>query len=181
MLAILDRDGVINYDSSAFVKSPDEWQALPGSLEAIGRLSQAGWKVVIATNQSGLARGLFSMQTLNAIHLKMRRELAKFGGIIDAVFVCPHGPDDGCSCRKPSPGMFVDIARRYEQPSLHNVVAVGDSLRDLQAASEAGCKTWLVETGNGAKTLKNGGLPEGCIVKPDLAAVVDDWLGTSPC
>lgn len=181
MLAILDRDGVINYDSSAFVKSPDEWQALPGSLEAIGRLSQAGWRVVIATNQSGLARGLFSMQTLNAIHLKMRRELAKFGGIIDAIFVCPHGPDDGCTCRKPSSGMFLDIARRYEHPSLHNVVAVGDSLRDLQAASEAGCKTWLVETGNGAKTLKNGGLPEGCIVKPDLAAVVDDWLGTSTC
>ncbi len=121
------------------------------------------------------------MQTLNAIHLKMRRELAKFAGIIDAIFVCPHGPDDGCTCRKPSPGMFLDIARRYEHPSLHNVVAVGDSLRDLQAASEAGCKTWLVETGNGAKTLKNGGLPEGCIVKPDLAAVVDDWLGTSTC
>lgn len=181
MLAILDRDGVINYDSSAFVKSPEEWLALPGSLEAIGRLSQAGWKVVVATNQSGLARGLFSMQTLNAIHLKMRRELAKFGGVIDAIFVCPHGPDDGCTCRKPSPGMFLDIARRYEHPSLQNVVAVGDSLRDLQAASAAGCKTWLVETGNGLKTQKNGGLPESCIVRPNLAAVVDDWLGTSPC
>lgn len=181
MIAILDRDGVINHDSSAFVKSPDEWQALPGSLEAIGRLTQAGWKVVIATNQSGLARGLFSMQTLNAIHLKMRRELAKCGGVIDAIFVCPHGPDDGCTCRKPLPGMFLDIARRYEQPSLHNVVSVGDSLRDLQAASEAGCKTWLVQTGNGPKTLSKGGLPEGCTVRPDLAAVVDDWLGTSPC
>ena len=132
-LVILDRDGVINHDSSAFVKSPDEWVALPGSLEAIARLSQAGWRVVVASNQSGLARGLFSTETLNAIHAKMRSELAQLGGHIDSIFLCPHGPDDGCACRKPKPGMFLDIAHRYDI-DLQNVPAVGDSLRDLQAS-----------------------------------------------
>ena len=150
-LIILDRDGVINQDSDAFVKSPDEWIALPGSLQAIARLTQAGWKVVVATNQSGLARGLFDMDTLNAIHAKMRRELAAAGGSIDAVFLCPHGPDDNCVCRKPLPGMFEQIGARYDA-DLNDVPAVGDSLRDLQASSAAGCAPWLVLTGNGAKT-----------------------------
>jgi D-glycero-D-manno-heptose 1,7-bisphosphate phosphatase len=126
-LAILDRDGVINQDSPDFVKSPDEWVALPGSLDAIARLSRAGWRVVIASNQSGIARGLFSMDTLNAIHAKMRREVAQAGGLIDAIFVCPHGPDDGCHCRKPAPGLFEDIGRRYEV-NLTAVPAAGDSL-----------------------------------------------------
>ncbi|MCJ9708866.1 D-glycero-beta-D-manno-heptose 1,7-bisphosphate 7-phosphatase, partial [Bordetella hinzii] len=111
-LIILDRDGVINRDSDAFVKTPDEWIPLPGSLEAIARLTQSGWTVVVATNQSGLARGLFDMDTLNAIHIKMRRELAALGGSIEAIFLCPHGPDDGCGCRKPLPGMMHDIAQR---------------------------------------------------------------------
>ncbi len=180
MLAILDRDGVINYDSDAFIKHPDEWRALPGSLEAIAKLSQAGWKVVVATNQSGLARGLFTMQTLNAIHAKMRKELAALGGHIDAIFICPHGPDDSCLCRKPLPGLFQDIAKRYDI-SLKGVVAVGDSLRDIQAAYSMGCKTWLVLTGNGQRTLDSGALPKGCHVRPNLAAVVDDWLGFSAC
>ncbi len=174
-LAILDRDGVINQDSEAFVKSPDEWIALPGSLEAIARLSRANWRVVIASNQSGVARGLFSMNTLNAIHAKLRRDVAHAGGSVDAIFVCPHGPDDGCACRKPKPGMFLDIARRYDI-NLKNVPAAGDSARDLQAAAAAGCPAWLVLTGNGQKTLNNGGLPAGTQVRDNLAAVVDSWL-----
>ncbi|GHC44894.1 D,D-heptose 1,7-bisphosphate phosphatase [Alcaligenes pakistanensis] len=174
-LAIIDRDGVINQDSDAFIKSPQEWEAIPGSLEALARLTENGWKVVIATNQSGLARGLFSMTTLNAIHAKMRRELALLGGFIDAIFICPHGPKDGCTCRKPATGMFHDIAHRYEV-NLQTVPSVGDSLRDLQAASEAGCAPWLVQTGKGMRTLEKGGLPEGTRIEADLAAVVDKWL-----
>ncbi|HEY9280816.1 MAG TPA: D-glycero-beta-D-manno-heptose 1,7-bisphosphate 7-phosphatase [Eoetvoesiella sp.] len=172
---ILDRDGVINQDSSEFIKNPDEWIPIPGSLEAIARLSQAGWRIVVASNQSGLARGLFSMDTLNAIHSKMRQELMQAGGHIDAVFICAHGPDDGCECRKPKPGMFLDIAQRYDI-DLRDVPAVGDSLRDLQAASAAGCAPWLVMTGNGQKTLANGNLPAGTQIKENLAAVVDSWL-----
>lgn len=174
-LIILDRDGVINQDSDAFVKNPDEWIALPGSLQAIARLTQAGWKVVVATNQSGLARGLFDMDTLTAIHTKMRRELAAVGGSIDAVFLCPHGPDDNCSCRKPRPGMFEQIGRRYEI-DLAGVPAVGDSLRDLQASSSVGCSPWLVQTGNGKKTLAKGGLPDNTRVCEDLSAVADTLL-----
>ena len=176
-LIILDRDGVINQDSSDFVKSPDEWIALPGSLEAIARLSEAGWKVIIASNQSGVARRLFTMDTLHAIQAKMNRELAEVGGEIDAVFVCPHGPEDDCLCRKPRPGLFHDIARRYET-SLTGVPAVGDSLRDLQASYAAGCNPWLVRTGNGLRTLDHGQLPPGTQVRDDLSAVVDAILGT---
>ena len=174
-LIILDRDGVINQDSDAFVKNPDEWIALPGSLHAIARLTQADWKVVVATNQSGLARGLFDMDTLTAIHTKMRRELAAVGGAIDAVFLCPHGPDDNCTCRKPRPGLFEQIGHRYDI-NLAGVPAVGDSLRDLQASSAVGCAPWLVQTGNGKKTLAKGGLPENTRVCEDLSAVVDILL-----
>lgn len=171
-LIILDRDGVINRDSDAFVKSPEEWVALPGSLEAIARLSQSGWTVAIATNQSGLARGLFDMNTLNAIHAKLHREVAALGGDVDAIFLCPHGPDDGCVCRKPLPGMMHDIARRYDI-SLAGVPAVGDSLRDLQASAQAGCTPWLVLTGNGEKTHARGGLPANTRICADLAEMVD--------
>jgi len=174
-LVILDRDGVINEDSDAYIKTPDEWHAVPGSLDAIARLSRAGWRVVVASNQSGLARGLFSMDTLNAIHAKMRRELAQAGGHIDAIFVCTHGPDDGCRCRKPAPGLFEDIARRYDV-GLENVPAVGDSLRDLQAASALGCAPWLVRSGKGLRTLEKGGLPPGTRIRDNLAAIVDEWL-----
>lgn len=174
-LVILDRDGVINEDSDAYIKTPDEWQAVPGSLDAIARLSRAGWRVVVASNQSGLARGYFSMDTLNAIHAKMRRELAQAGGHLDAIFVCPHGPDDGCRCRKPAPGLFEDIARRYDV-NLAGVPTVGDSLRDLQAAVQLGCKPWLVRTGKGLRTLEKGGLPAGTEVRDNLAAIVDEWL-----
>lgn len=174
-LAILDRDGVINQDSDAYIKTPDEWVALPGSLEAIARLSQAGWKVVIATNQSGLARNYFSADTLSAIHDKLRAQVNDAGGHIDAIFVCPHGPDDQCQCRKPLPGLFHDIARRYDM-NLSEAKAVGDSLRDIQAAHQAGCPAWLVLTGNGSKARDSGQLPEGTQIKADLAAVVDAWL-----
>ncbi|MCY1525161.1 D-glycero-beta-D-manno-heptose-1,7-bisphosphate 7-phosphatase [compost metagenome] len=177
-LIILDRDGVINQDSDAFVKNPDEWIALPGALHAIARLTQAGWKVVVATNQSGLARGLFDMDTLTAIHAKMRRELAAAGGSIDAVFMCPHGPDDNCTCRKPRPGMFEQIGHRYDV-DLAGVPAIGDSLRDLQASSSVGCSPWLVLTGNGSKTLAKGGLPENTRVCDDLSAVADALLQDS--
>ncbi len=174
-LVILDRDGVINEDSDAYIKTPDEWQPVPGSLDAIARLSRAGWRVVVASNQSGLARGLFTMDALNAIHAKMRRELAQAGGHLDAIFVCTHGPDDGCRCRKPLPGLFEDIATRYDI-SLKGVPAVGDSLRDLQAASALGCAPWLVRSGKGMRTLEAGGLPEGTQVRDNLAAAVDEWL-----
>lgn len=174
-LAILDRDGVINQDSDAYIKNPDEWIALPGSMEAIARLSRAGWRVVIASNQSGVGRGLFSMDTLNAIHAKLRREAAQAGGVVDAIFICPHDPGDGCACRKPLPGMFLDIANRYDV-SLRGVPAVGDSQRDLQAAATAGCSPWLVLTGNGQKTRDKGDMPAGTQIADNLAAAVDAWL-----
>ena len=148
-LVILDRDGTINEDRDDYVKSPAEWVPIPGSLEAIARLNHAGWHTVIATNQSGLARGLFNISALNAIHARMNRELAALGGRIDAVFFCPHGPDGGCACRKPLPGLFTMIGERYGV-SLRETYAVGDSLRDLQAGVAAGCAPHLVRTGKGA-------------------------------
>jgi D-glycero-D-manno-heptose 1,7-bisphosphate phosphatase len=148
-LIILDRDGTINEDRDDFVKSPDEWVPIAGSLEAIARLNHAGWHTVVATNQSGLARGLFDMATLNAIHAKMNRALGEIGGRIDAVFFCPHGPDDGCACRKPLPGLLTTIGERYGV-SLRETYAVGDSLRDLEAGVAAGCAPHLVRTGKGA-------------------------------
>ncbi|MEO5739358.1 MAG: D-glycero-beta-D-manno-heptose 1,7-bisphosphate 7-phosphatase [Burkholderiales bacterium] len=169
-LIILDRDGVINADSDQFVKSPEEWRALPGSLEAIARLNQAGYHVVIATNQSGLGRGLFDMSTLNAMHLKMHKALAQAGGRIDAIFYCPHTNTSGCTCRKPNPGMFRAIGERFNTP-LERVPAVGDSLRDLQAAASVGAQPILVHTGKGAKTLADGNLPAGTRTFEDLAQV----------
>ncbi len=177
-LAILDRDGVINQDSPDFIKCADEWIPLPGSLEAIARLCRAGWKVVVATNQSGLGRGLFTPDDLTAIHQKMQQQLAQLGGHIDAIFMCPHLPDDGCTCRKPLPGMFKEILKRYDVPA-HEVFSVGDSLRDIKAAQAAGCQTWLVETGNGQKTRQDPDLPEAVSIRPCLADVVESWLTES--
>lgn len=174
-LIILDRDGVINEDSPDYIKHPDEWHAIPGSLQAIARLYQAGWTVAIASNQSGLARGLFDISALTAIHQKLRKELAQLGGAVDSIFVCPHGPDDNCLCRKPLPGLFHDIARRYDI-DLAGVPSVGDSLRDIQAAASAGCQPWLVQTGNGPKTLKQGNLPPHTHVVANLAEAVDQIL-----
>jgi D-glycero-D-manno-heptose 1,7-bisphosphate phosphatase len=167
-LVILDRDGVINEDSAAYIKTPDEWKPIPGSLEAVARLNQAGYHVVIATNQSGVGRGLFEMATLNAIHDKMHRALAQVGGRIDAVFFCPHAQDAGCDCRKPKPGLYEEIASRLNV-NLKNVPAVGDSLRDMQAAAAVGAAPLLVLTGKGAKTRAEGELPEGTLMFADLA------------
>lgn len=177
-LIILDRDGVINHDSDDFIKSPDEWIPIPGSLEAIARLNQAGYRVVVASNQSGLARGLFNMVTLNTIHQKLHTAALQVGADIDAIFFCPHAADDNCDCRKPKPGMLQEIARRFDV-SLKGVPVVGDSLRDLQAAFVSGCTPYLVLTGKGEKTLAKGGLPPGTTVYQDLAAVVDHLLQTS--
>jgi len=170
-LIILDRDGVINYDSDQFIKSPEEWKPLPGSLEAIARLCQAGYRVVVATNQSGVGRGLFDMPTLNAIHEKMHKACAQAGGRIDAVFFCPHAADADCKCRKPKSGMIEEIAERYGM-DLQGVLSVGDSLRDLEASVRLGAQPVLVLTGKGQKTQAKGGLPQGTRIYPDLAAVV---------
>ncbi len=177
-LIILDRDGVINQDSDTFIKSPAEWEAIPGSIEAIGRLSKAGYRIVVATNQSGIARGLLDITALNAIHQKMHGALHAAGGVIDAIFFCPHKASDNCDCRKPRAGMLDSIARRYET-KLKGVPSVGDSLRDLQAAYNAGCAPYLVLTGKGEQTLESGGLPPGTTVYPDLAAVVDKLLDSN--
>ena len=168
-LVILDRDGVINLDSDQYIKSPEEWKPIAGSLEAIARFTQAGFRVVVATNQSGLGRGLFDMATLNAMHDKMHKAVNQLGGRIDAVFFCPHAQDAGCACRKPQPGMLLEIAARFNL-ALAGVPVIGDSLRDLQAASAAGARPILVLTGKGEQTLKAGGLPEGTEVHQDLAA-----------
>lgn len=173
-LIILDRDGVINQDSDAYIKSPDEWVPVPGSLEAIARLTQGGWRVVVATNQSGVARGLFDLATLSAIHDKMHQAVAGFGGRIEAVFFCPHGPEAGCDCRKPKPGLITEILDRFG-PSSRDVPVVGDSLRDLQAAVAAGCRPILVRTGKGEKTLAKGDLPADTDVHPDLASVAAEF------
>ena len=166
-LVILDRDGVINRDSVNFIKNPNEWIALPGSLEAIALLNQSGFRVAIATNQSGIARGLFDMATLNAINDKMHRALAQMGGRIDAMFYCPHSAEDNCSCRKPKTGMIEDIGRRFSV-ELSEVYGVGDSLRDLQAFANAGCKPILVRSGKGEETLTGGNLPKNTLIFADL-------------
>jgi D-glycero-D-manno-heptose 1,7-bisphosphate phosphatase len=176
-LIILDRDGVINEDSDDFIKSPDEWHPIPGSLEAIARLNQAGYRVVVASNQSGLGRGLFTVETLNRIHEKMHRRVANHGGVIDAIFYCPHKPADNCECRKPAAGLFRDICQRLKC-SLYNVPAIGDSLRDIQAARSAGASPILVRTGKGQRTLDQSAHDEleSVPVFDNLAAVVDYLL-----
>lgn len=167
-LVILDRDGTINFDSDQYIKSPGEWRPIPGSLEAIARLTQAGYRLVVATNQSGIARGLFDVATLNAIHDAMHRAVAQAGGRIEAVFFCPHAADSDCACRKPKPGMLLEIGRRFNV-ALEDAVMVGDSLRDLQAAAAAGARPGLVLTGKGQATLDAGGLPAETRVFSDLA------------
>ena len=174
-LLVLDRDGVINEDRDDYIKSPDEWVPIPGSLEAIARLHREGWRVAIASNQSGIGRGLFDMATLNAIHIKMVKALAAVGGRIDALFFCPHAPEDHCSCRKPKSGLFDDIAARYGLADLRDVPAVGDTLRDLQAAEPLGCTLHLVRSGKGERTLAAETLPEGTRVHDDLTAFAQ-WL-----
>jgi D-glycero-D-manno-heptose 1,7-bisphosphate phosphatase len=172
-LVIIDRDGVINEDSDAYVKSPAEWHPVPGSLQAIARLGQAGWRVVVATNQSGVGRGLFDLATLADIHAKMQHAVSAAGGKIDAIFFCPHGPDAGCDCRKPKPGMIREILDRF-RANADEVFVVGDTLRDLQAAQAAGCRPVLVLSGKGRETLEADDLPPSTQVRVDLAAFAAD-------
>lgn len=167
-LVILDRDGVINQDSATYIKNPDEWIPIPGSLEAIALLNQHGFRVALATNQSGIARGLFDMVTLNAIHDKMHKALTHVGGRIDALFYCPHSAEDNCECRKPKSKMIEEIGRRFSV-ELRDVPAVGDALRDLQAYDAAGCQPILVRTGKGELTLAQGNLPPTTWLCNDLA------------
>ncbi len=181
-LVVLDRDGTINEDRDDYVKSADEWVPLPGALAAIARLYQAGWHVVVATNQSGLGRGLFDAYTLNEMHAKMNALLMPLGGRVDAVFFCPHAPEDDCRCRKPRPGLFEDIGLRFGV-DMAGVPAVGDTLRDLQAASAVGCTPHLVRTGKAAR-LDEAGLQAlhdqvpGLTVHADLAAFADALLAS---
>jgi len=174
-LIILDRDGVINNDSDQFIKNPEEWVPIPGSLEAIAQLNQAGYRVVVATNQSGVGRGLFDMAMLNTIHDKMHKACSMVGARIDAVFFCPHAANAKCGCRKPKSGMMEEIAARYNLTNLDGVPSVGDSLRDLQASVALGAQPYLVLTGKGMKTQTAGGLPEGTKIFADLAAVVAEF------
>jgi len=150
-LVILDRDGVINHDSDAFIKSPDEWQPIEGSAEAIGALTQAGFTIAVASNQSGIGRKLLDRQALDAIHEKMRQVVGRHGGRIDKVVVCPHRPDDGCACRKPKPGLLLELAQHYAV-TVEGVPFIGDSMRDLDAAMAARARPILVLTGNGKAT-----------------------------
>jgi D-glycero-D-manno-heptose 1,7-bisphosphate phosphatase len=176
---VLDRDGVINADSEDYIKCLDEWIPLPGSIEAIARLSHQGYRIAVATNQAGINRGLFDLSTLNAMHERLRHLVAQLGGRIDVIAFCPHRPDEGCACRKPQPGMLLEIAQRFGvEPS--QMMFVGDSRRDLEAARAAGAVPVLVLTGNGRATVQGDReLLAGVGVFADLAALADHLLGRS--
>ncbi|MDU8572551.1 D-glycero-beta-D-manno-heptose 1,7-bisphosphate 7-phosphatase [Pseudomonas syringae] len=176
-LLILDRDGVINHDSDAYIKSVAEWLPIPGSIEAIAALSKAGWTVAVATNQSGIARGYYDLATLDAMHVRLRKLVAEQGGEVGLIVYCPHGPDDGCTCRKPTPGMLQAIARHYTV-DLKGLWFVGDSKGDLQAAQAVDSQPVLVMTGKGRKTMESG-VPAGTLIFDDLAAVAAELIHNS--
>lgn len=191
-LLILDRDGTLNRSREDYVASPDEWEALPGALEAVARLNHGGWRVVLATNQSGIGRGLFEMASLNAIHAKMHRQLAAVGARVEAVFFCPHAPEDGCDCRKPAPGLFLQIAARFGI-SVGSIQSAGNAIRHVQAAAAAGCRAHLLLSGQSEHlrpSLAEAGtthlpshlvpdLPADALVHEDLSAFAD-WLLAQP-
>lgn len=177
MFVILDRDGVINKESTDYVKSPEEWLPIAGSLEAIARLNQAGVQVFVATNQSGIGRGYYDEEMLELIHHKMHEELKRVGAHVDGVYYCPHHPDDNCRCRKPRPQMLVKIAHDFNL-DLQDAFFVGDSWRDMQAAIEVGAKPILVMTGNGKDTLHSIEDLREVVVYGNLSEVVDDILGS---
>jgi D-glycero-D-manno-heptose 1,7-bisphosphate phosphatase len=183
-LVILDRDGVINQDSDDYIKSPAEWVPIPGSIEAIARLSHAGFRVAVASNQSGLARGLFTPATLNAIHQRLRERVEAQGGRIEMIAFCRHGPDDGCDCRKPRPGLLLEIADRFGI-DLAGVPFIGDSLGDIQAARAVGAQPWLVRSGKGERTLahlREQGADDtlrDLPIYPDLNAAANALIDTS--
>ena len=171
-LIILDRDGVINHDSDNYIRSPDEWKAYPESIHAIGRLSRRGYTIAVATNQSGIGRGYYSVETLNLIHETLHSLVEKQGGKISRILYCPHTPDEGCDCRKPKPGLLLRLGELLHIP-LGGAAFVGDSLTDLEAAERAGMNPVLVRTGKGMKTQSQGGLPEGTLVYDSLSHYVD--------
>ncbi|MEN9391522.1 MAG: hypothetical protein RL017_820 [Pseudomonadota bacterium] len=175
-ILILDRDGVINYDSDDFIKNPDEWEPLPGSIEAISSLTKANYKIIICTNQSGIGRKLFTMETLNDIHHKMQRMIEQQGGKIAAIFICPHTPEDNCTCRKPKSQMVLNICDRFNVEDISNVMLVGDSLRDLVAIANVGGVPVLVKTGKGKETLRGNDLPANTLVFNNLLEVSDYLL-----
>lgn len=175
-LLILDRDGVINQDSDAYIKSLDEWIPIPGSIEAIAQLSKAGWTVAVATNQSGIARGYYSLATLDTMHARLRELVAAQGGEVGLIVYCPHGPDDGCDCRKPRPGMLRTIANHYAV-DLAGVWFVGDSKGDLEAARAVDAQPVLVRTGKGEQTLSKG-VPEATLIFDDLASIASALIHT---
>ena len=177
-LIILDRDGVLNEEREDFIKAPEEWVPIDRSMQAVSRLNESGYRVVLATNQSGIGRGLIDMNTLNDIHQKMHNSLGRFGGWVDAIFFCPDAPGLDSHCRKPKPGMFEDIAKRCGT-DLADVPAVGDKLSDIQAAMAAGARPILVRTGYGRQTEKNEDLPDGVSVYDDLYSFVDELLTPS--
>jgi D-glycero-D-manno-heptose 1,7-bisphosphate phosphatase len=172
-LVVLDRDGTINFDSEDYVRSVAEWRPIPGSIEAMARLSRAGWTVTVATNQSGLARGYFDRATLEAMHQEMRARVAAAGGRVDHVAICPHGPDDGCDCRKPKPGLLDEILKKYGVAP-RDAVVIGDSAKDLEMAQARGARPILVRTGNGART--EARLPTPVEAYDDLAAAAETLL-----
>lgn len=184
-LIILDRDGVINRDSDEYIKSPDEWIPIDRSLEAIARLTHAGWSIAVATNQSGIERGLFDINTLHAIHNKMINAVSEAGGRIDGLFFCPHAGDSGCNCRKPATGLYQDIGTRFGK-SLEGVPVIGDALRDMQAGAQMKCRLWLVRTGKGDRTIAaakvdpSKALPPGTRISADLFDAVDELLQEKP-
>lgn len=176
-IIVLDRDGVINYDSDAYVKSTEEWLPLPGSIEAIANLYKAGYRIFIATNQSGLARGYFTLDTLHAMHAKMLALIEEKGGRVEEILYCPHGPNDACTCRKPLPGMFRQIANSCNLDDLSSSYTVGDSLRDLEAGSLLNSQCVLVKTGKGERTLNSSKpLPAGTLIYDDLLSFVTALL-----
>ncbi len=175
-LIVLDRDGTLSQDPESYVRGPEDWVPIPGALEAVARLNQAGWRTVIASNQSGIGRGLFDAVSFNAFNARMHKSLAEVGARVDAVFFCPHAPEDECGCRKPAPGLFLEISKHMGVP-LAQVLAVGDSARDAQAAAAAGCQPHLILTGQSATCQDDlpEGLPPGTQVHLDLSAFAD-WV-----
>lgn len=176
-MVILDRDGVINFESPEYIKCPQEWHAIPGSLEAIARLNKAGHKVVVMTNQAGVGRGFYDEDMLARIHQKFKDQLAAVGGHVEKIYYCPHHPDDGCDCRKPLPGMLKQIQQDFSV-DLTTCLVVGDSWRDIQAGRAMGCDAWLVKTGFGADFLQGNTLPDDVKAFDDLGAAVDYYLSS---
>ncbi len=174
-LIILDRDGVINHDSDEYIKSPDEWHAIPGSLKAIADLTRHHYQVVVITNQSGIGRKKFTIDDLNAIHIKMLTHLDQFGGKIEAIFFCPCTPREDCSCRKPKPGMYNQVSERL-RVSLNKVYCVGDKMTDIKAAQSAGGKPILVKTGKGQQEIDDGNVPAGIPIYKNLASFTKELL-----